>query len=101
MADFLHTMVRITDPEKSRSFYEALGFRFSNDMDIVREGQLEATNHFFSIGDHENVLGLTFNHDGRGYELARRTGTSRRDHRLAGPPGGSPALLSLRQRNRC
>ena len=51
MADFLHTMVRITDPGKSRSFYEALGFRFSSDMDIVRDGQLEATNYFFSIGD--------------------------------------------------
>jgi len=29
MATFLHTMVRITDPERSRSFYEALGFRFA------------------------------------------------------------------------
>jgi catechol 2,3-dioxygenase-like lactoylglutathione lyase family enzyme len=38
MATFLHTMVRITDPERSREFYEALGFRFSRDMDIVREG---------------------------------------------------------------
>ena len=69
MAQFLHTMVRITDPEKSRAFYEALGFRFTRDMDIVREGQLEATNYFFSIGDEENVLELTFNHDGRTYEL--------------------------------
>ena len=48
MADFLHTMVRITDPERSRAFYEALGFTFSRDMDIVREGELEATNYFFS-----------------------------------------------------
>jgi len=69
MAQFLHTMVRITDPEKSRAFYEALGFRFTRDMDIVREGQLEATNYFFSIGDQENVLELTFNHDGRTYDL--------------------------------
>jgi lactoylglutathione lyase len=69
MADFLHTMVRITDPERSRAFYEALGFRFSSDMDIVREGELEATNYFFSIGDQENVLELTYNHDGRSYEL--------------------------------
>jgi lactoylglutathione lyase len=69
MADFLHTMVRITDPEKSRAFYEALGFTFSRDMDIVRNGELEATNYFFSMGDHENVLELTFNHDGRTYEL--------------------------------
>lgn len=74
MADFLHTMVRITDPEKSRSFYEALGFRFSNDMDIVRDGQLEATNYFFSMGDHENVLELTYNHDGRTYEMGTAYG---------------------------
>ena len=51
MATFLHTMVRITDPERSRGFYEALGFRFSRDMDIVRNGEREATNYFFSIGD--------------------------------------------------
>jgi lactoylglutathione lyase len=62
-------MVRITDPAKSREFYEALGFRFSRDMDIVRNGELEATNYFFSIGDQENVLELTFNHDGRTYDL--------------------------------
>jgi len=69
MASFLHTMVRITDPEKSRAFYEALGFRFERDMDIVRNGELEATNYFFGIGDSEAVLELTFNHDGRTYEL--------------------------------
>jgi lactoylglutathione lyase len=69
MASFLHTMVRITDPEKSRAFYEALGFRFSRDMDIVRGGELEATNYFFSLGEQENVLELTYNHDGRTYEL--------------------------------
>ena len=69
MASFLHTMVRITDPERSRSFYEALGFSFSRDMDIVRNGELEATTYFFSIGDADNVLELTFNHDGRSYDL--------------------------------
>jgi lactoylglutathione lyase len=69
VADFLHTMVRITDPEKSRAFYEALGFRFERDMDIVRNGELEATNYFFGIGDHESVLELTYNHDGRTYDL--------------------------------
>jgi lactoylglutathione lyase len=69
MSTFLHTMVRITDPEKSRAFYEALGFRFSSDMDIVREGAVEATNYFFSLGAQENVLELTFNHDGRTYDL--------------------------------
>ena len=69
MADFLHTMVRITDPEKSRAFYEALGFTFSRDMDIVRNGEREATNYFFSVGGSENVLELTLNHDGRTYDM--------------------------------
>jgi lactoylglutathione lyase len=74
MATFLHTMIRITDPEKSRAFYEALGFRFSRDMDIVRNGELEATNYFYSIGDAENVLELTFNPDGRAYDMGTAYG---------------------------
>jgi len=69
MATFLHTMVRITDPARSRGFYEALGFSFSREMDIVRDGELEATNYFFSLGDAESVLELTYNHDGRSYDL--------------------------------
>jgi lactoylglutathione lyase len=69
MASFLHTMVRITDPEKSRAFYEALGFTFAGEFDIVRDGQREATNYFYSLGDHDSVLELTFNHDGRTYEM--------------------------------
>jgi len=68
-ARFLHTMVRITDPERSRAFYEALGFTFAREMDIVRDGEKEATNYFFSLGDDDSVLELTFNHDGRSYEL--------------------------------
>jgi lactoylglutathione lyase len=74
MARYLHTMVRITDPEKSRAFYEALGFTFSHDMDIVRDGQREATNYFYSLGDSENVLELTFNHDGRTYDMGTAYG---------------------------
>jgi len=62
-------MVRITDPARSRAFYEALGFRFDRDMDIVSNGELEATNYFFSLGDQESVLELTYNHDGRTCEL--------------------------------
>jgi len=69
MTEFLHTMVRITDPAKSRAFYEALGFRFERDMDIVRNGELEATNYFFGVGDRKAVLELTYNHDGRTYDL--------------------------------
>ena len=52
-------MVRITDPDRSRAFYEALGFTFSRDMDIVRNGEKEATNYFFSLGDARVVLELT------------------------------------------
>jgi lactoylglutathione lyase len=71
---FLHTMVRITNPERSRAFYEALGFTFERDMDIVRDGAVEATNYFFSLGDHDSVLELTYNHDGRSYELGTAYG---------------------------
>ena len=74
MAEFLHTMIRITDPEKSRAFYEALGFEFTREMDIVRNGELEATNYFFSLGEHASVLELTYNHDGRTYELGTAYG---------------------------
>jgi lactoylglutathione lyase len=74
MATFLHTMVRITDPEQSRAFYEALGFEFENDMDIVRNGELEATNYFFGVGDQKSVLELTYNHDGRTYEMGTAYG---------------------------
>ena len=69
MTRYLHTMYRITDPERSRAFYEALGMEFRRDLPIVRNGELEATNYFFGIGDQDAVLELTFNHDGRTYEL--------------------------------
>jgi lactoylglutathione lyase len=69
MSRFLHTMVRITDPAASRRFYEALGFRFEREMDIVRDGETEATNYFFSLGEQKSVLELTFNHDRRSYDL--------------------------------
>jgi lactoylglutathione lyase len=62
-------MVRVTDPERSRAFYEALGMEFRRDLDIVREGQLEATNYFFAFPGEDVELELTFNHDGRAYEL--------------------------------
>jgi catechol 2,3-dioxygenase-like lactoylglutathione lyase family enzyme len=82
-------MLRITDPERSRAFYEALGFRFDREMDIVRGGEVEATNYFFSMGDQENVLELTFNHVGRTYELGTGYGqiAPRRDD-LDGTLGG-------------
>jgi lactoylglutathione lyase len=69
MARYLHTMYRITDPEATRAFYEALGFELRRDMDIVRDGEREATNYFFGIPGQDEELELTLNHDGRTYDL--------------------------------
>ena len=69
MANFLHTMLRVTDPPKSRAFYEALGMEFRRDLPIVRDGELEATNFFFAFPGQEEELELTLNHDDRTYDL--------------------------------
>jgi lactoylglutathione lyase len=74
MAKYLHTMYRITDPERSRAFYEALGFEFRRDSPIIRNGELEATNFFFGMPGQDEELELTFNHDGRTYELGSAYG---------------------------
>jgi lactoylglutathione lyase len=71
---YLHTMYRITDPEKSREFYEALGLEFRRDMDIVRDGKKEATNYFLGVPGQDEELELTYNHDGRAYELGTAYG---------------------------
>jgi lactoylglutathione lyase len=69
MTRYLHTMYRVTDPESSRGFYEALGFEFRREFPIIRDGELEATNYFFGVPGQEEELELTYNHDGRSYEL--------------------------------
>jgi len=74
MTRYLHVMYRITDPEKSRTFYEALGFELRRELPIVRNGELEATNYFFGFPGQEEELELTFNHDGRTYELGSAYG---------------------------
>jgi lactoylglutathione lyase len=74
MTLYLHTMVRITDPAKSRAFYEALGLEFRREMDIVRNGETEATNYFFGVEGQDEELELTYNHDGRTYELGTAYG---------------------------
>jgi lactoylglutathione lyase len=74
MTRYLHTMYRITEPERSRAFYEALGFEFRRELPIVRDGELEATNYFFGVPGQEEELELTFNHDGRSYEMGTAYG---------------------------
>jgi lactoylglutathione lyase len=69
MTHYLHTMYRITDPERSRAFYEALGLEYRREFPIVRDGELEATNYFFGVPEQEEELELTLNHDGRTYDL--------------------------------
>ena len=74
MTTFLHTMLRITDPEKSRAFYESLGLEFRREMDIVRNGETEATNYFFGVPGQDEELEFTLNHDGRTYDLGTAYG---------------------------
>src|SRR5258706_16094300 len=74
MPRYLHTMYRITDPARSRAFYETLGFEFRKEMPIVRGGELEATNYFLAMPGQEEELELTFNHDGRTYEMGTAYG---------------------------
>lgn len=74
MSRYLHTMVRITDAARSRAFYEALGFEFRREMDIVRNDEREATNYFFGFPGQDEELELTLNHDGRSYELGTAYG---------------------------
>jgi len=73
-ARYLHTMLRVSDPEKSRAFYEALGMEFRRESPIVRNGELEATLYFFGFASQEEELELTFNHDGSTYELGTAYG---------------------------
>ena len=74
MTRYLHTMLRITDPGRSRAFYEALGLEFRRDLDIVRDGEREATNYFFGVPGQKEELELTYNHDGRTYQLGTAYG---------------------------
>ena len=67
-------MYRITDPGKSRAFYEALGLEFRRELPIVRNGELEATNYFFGVPGQDEELELTFNHDGSTYEMGTAYG---------------------------
>src|SRR3954468_18821229 len=90
---FLHTMLRVTDPEKSRAFYEALGMEARRESPIVRNGELEATLYFLGFPGQEEELELTFNHDGSTYELGTAYG-----HVAIGVDALDATLASLAER---
>jgi len=92
MTTFLHTMLRVTDPAKSRAFYEALGMEFRRESDIVRDGNHEATLYFFAFPGEDVELELTYNTDGRSYELGTAYG-----HIAAGVDDLAETLAALEQ----
>ena len=92
MSRYLHTMLRITDPQRSRIFYEALGMEYRRELPIVRDGELEATNYFFGFPGQEEELELTFNHDGRSYEPGNAYG-----HIAVGVDDLDATLVGLRE----
>src|SRR5207247_7611867 len=68
------TILLTSDLQLSRIYDEALGMEFRRELPIVRDGELEATNYFFGFPGQEEELELTFNHDGRSYELGTAYG---------------------------
>jgi lactoylglutathione lyase len=74
MANYLHTMLRVTDPAESRAFYETLGMEFRRESDIVRDGHHEATLYFLGFPGDDAELELTYNTDGSTYELGTAYG---------------------------
>ncbi len=67
MSELIHTCYRITDPEKSIAFYEALGFEKRRELPI-RE---EAINYFLGLPGDGDRLELTYNFEtpNGGYEI--------------------------------
>lgn len=71
MTQLIHTCYRITDPERSIAFYEALGFEKRRELPI-RE---EAVNYFLGIpGKPMPELELTYNFGIDSYELGTAYG---------------------------
>jgi lactoylglutathione lyase len=66
--ELIHTCYRITDPERSVAFYEALGFEKRRELPI----RDEAVNYFLGVPGHEGPeLELTYNFETPegGYDL--------------------------------
>jgi lactoylglutathione lyase len=63
--ELIHTCYRITDPEASVSFYEALGFEKRRELPI----RDEAINIFMGLPGDDGRLELTYNFGVESYEL--------------------------------
>ena len=63
--ELIHTCYRITEPDRSVAFYEALGFEERGRMPI----RDEATNVFMGVPGDGDRLELTYNHGVDSYEL--------------------------------
>jgi lactoylglutathione lyase len=63
--ELIHTCYRITDPEASVSFYEALGFEKRRELPI----RDEAINIFMGLPGDDDRLELTYNFGVQSYEL--------------------------------
>jgi lactoylglutathione lyase len=67
----IHTCYRVTDPERSVAFYEALGLEKRREMAIGDE----ATNIYLGVpGEELPELELTYNHGVAEYELGTAYG---------------------------
>jgi lactoylglutathione lyase len=65
LMELVHTCYRITNPERSVAFYEALGFEKRRELPI----RDEAINIFMGLPGDEDRLELTFNFGVDSYEL--------------------------------
>jgi lactoylglutathione lyase len=63
--ELIHTCYRITDPERSVAFYEALGFEKRHELPIGDE----AINIFMGLPGDDERLELTYNFGVDSYEL--------------------------------
>jgi lactoylglutathione lyase len=63
--ELVHTCYRITDPERSVAFYEALGFEKRRELPI----RDEAINIFMGLPGDEDRLELTYNFGVDSYEI--------------------------------
>ena len=63
--ELIHTCYRITDPDRSAAFYEALGFEKRRELPI----RDEAINIFMGLPGDDDRLELTFNFGVDSYEL--------------------------------